>query len=311
MKSRSYWKILLVSLMMLSLLAGCSAKLDAAYDAPEADYQNKVEMEAPQENYDSLKDSYYEDASTTTTGNQTQMYQKLIRRMEIRAETEDFDALLAGVENRVKEMGGYIQSKEIYRGSAYANRVRRSGNLTLRVPADKADLFVEKIGEVSNITSSSENTDDVTLKYVATESRMTALKTEEKRLLELLSKAADMKDLLLIEERLTAVRTELEEVTSQLRVYDNLVDYATVRLYIEEVVEYTTPTEEKTLWQRIGSGLSQNIKDLGEFLGNFLVFVITSLPYLLLIAAVVAVIVIAVKSSNKRRKKKAQEPPQQ
>ena len=144
--------------------------------------------------------------------------------------------------------------------------------------------------------------DDVTLQYVATESRITALTTEQTRLLELLAKAENMNDLLLIEARLTEVRTELEEYTSQLRLFDNLVDYATIRLRISEVKEYT-PTQEKTFWQRIGSGFMDNLKDLGTGLSNFVVFLITSLPYLVLIAAILLLILLAVKSGLKNRKK--------
>jgi hypothetical protein len=77
--------------------------------------------------------------------------------------------------------------------------------------------------------------------------------------LELLAKAEDMKDLLMIEERLTNVRAELEEVTSQLRVFDNKVDYGTVQLNITEVQVYTV-VEDETIWQRIGTGLKENWK---------------------------------------------------
>ena len=125
-------------------------------------------------------------------------------------ETEDLDALLANVDARINELSGYVEQKEIYRGSLYANRVYRRAYLTIRIPAEQTDFFVEKVGEFSNITSSTEDVEDVTLQYVATESRITALKTEESRLLELLAQAKNMDELLLIESRLTDVRTELE-----------------------------------------------------------------------------------------------------
>ena len=62
-----------------------------------------------------------------------------------------------------------------------------------------------------------------------------ALETEQTRLLELLSKADNMTEILQIEERLTKVRTELEQVTSQLRLYDNQVSYGTIYLTLREV----------------------------------------------------------------------------
>lgn len=292
MKTKRFVAFVLTFLLIAGLFVGCAAKSDMAGDmaAPES-YRE----------YGNVLTDSQESPSTTTAG--TSSYQKKIRTLEMYAETEDMDTLLANVENRVNELGGYVEQKEVYRGSAYADRVYRNAHLTLRVPAEQADLFVEKVSEVSNITSTTEDVDDVTLQYVATESRITALTTEETRLLELLAKAENMEDLLLIEARLTEVRTELEEVTSQLRLYDNLVNYATIRLHISEVKEYT-PTQEKTFWQRIGTGFMDNLKDLGTGLANFVVFLIAGSPYLVLIAAILFLILLAVKAAWKRMKKK-------
>ena len=293
MKNRSLFPLILAILLIAALFAGCGSK----------SYGNGVSkdevMESPSEGY---KDELIGITDSVNTGSaSTPSYQKKIRKLEMNAETENIDTLLANVEARVNELGGYVEQKEVYRGSIYASRVYRHANLTLRIPAEQTDYFVEKIGEFSNITSTTEDVDDVTLQYVATESRITALKTEQTRLLELLAQAKNMDELLLIESRLTDVRTELEEYTSKLRLYDNLVNYATIRLHISEVTEYT-PTQEKTFWQRIGSGFMENLKDLGTGLADFLVFLITSLPYLVLIAAIVTVLLLAVKTARKKKK---------
>lgn len=276
----------LALLLAIALLAGCAKSAENRYESPSAG-----------DKFDSLVGE-----ESAGSGNSAVTQQKKIRKMQLQAETEDMDALLKHVEERLSTLGGYVEQKEVYRGSAYAKNVFRNATLTLRVPAEKADKLVEDVGEVSNITSSSEQVDDVTLQYVATASRITALETEQTRLLELLAKAKDMNDLLLIESRLTEVRAELEQVKSQLKVYDNLVDYATVKLSVREVREYTS-TEEKTVWQRIGSGLAENFKDVGKGLENFLVFMITAIPYFLIIAVVVTVIVLACKAGKKRKKK--------
>ena len=114
-----------------------------------------------------------------------------------------------------------------------------------------------------------------------------------------------MSDLLEIEARLTDVRYELERVTSQLRVYDNLVDYATIYLGIDEVKEYT-PVEEETLWQRISGGFVRSLKGLGETLLDVAVWLIVNLPYLAVLAAVAwAVIAIIRRLRRKNPVKKA------
>ena len=77
--------------------------------------------------------------------------------------------------------------------------------------------------------------------------------------MELLAQAGTMEDLLQIEKRLTEVRTELEKVTSQLRLYDNLVGFGTVHLSLRQVTEFTDTTVEPTIWQRIGSGFVSSL----------------------------------------------------
>lgn len=298
MKNRRLFAPLLAFLLIAALFAGCASKAnDSAIEAI-----TKPGSQNYNSSYSDLLDVKEDASLSTSTSGETSSYQKKIRNLEMNVETEDMDTLLSNVENRVNELGGYVEQKEVYRGSAYAERVYRNAYLTLRIPAEQADFFVEKVGEVSNITSTTEDVDDVTLQYVATESRITALTTEETRLLELLAKAENMEDLLLIESRLTDVRTELEEYTSQLRLFDNLVNFATIRLRVSEVKEYT-PTQEKTFWQRIGSGFMDNLKDLGTGLSNFVVFLITSLPYLVLIAVILLLILLAAKAGLKKKRK--------
>ena len=155
--------------------------------------------------------------------------------------------------------------------------------------------------------SNRETADDITLSYVATESRMKALETEEARLLELLAEAKDMADLLQIENRLTQVRTELEQVKSQLRVMDNKVDYGTLYLTVREVKEYTVVEEPETVWERIGTGFMESLQSLGDFFVELFVFVIVALPYLVLIGALVTAAILLLRWGKKKKAGKTEE----
>ena len=55
------------------------------------------------------------------------------------------------------------------------------------------------VSEIGNVTQKNESVEDVTLQYVDVESRKKALETEQERLMELLSSAENMEDLLAIE----------------------------------------------------------------------------------------------------------------
>ena len=126
---------------------------------------------------------------------------------------------------------------------------------------------------------------------------------EEARLLELLSQAETMTDLLEIEARLSEVRSELENYASQKRLYDNQIDYATIYIAIEEVQEYT-PTEEPSLWERIRDGFKDNLEGVGEGLLDVLVWFIVSIPTLVVLAVVVLILVLIVRRIRRRRKAK-------
>lgn len=309
MKLRKLTALLLVLAMTALLMTGCgaSSKHTTEMAMPEA----AAPMEAPM--MDEMKgNSIYANSATGSVSDQVQTGQKLIRKVNIDAETEDLETLLGSLTTQISALNGYIEKQELYNGSAYASYRHRSANLTIRIPADNLDSFIGQVKDVSNVVSYNESQDDVTLTYVSTESRIKALETEQERLLELLSKAENMSDLLEIEARLTDVRYELENVTSQLLVLANKVDYATVYLYISQVKVYTE-VEEQTVWQRIGTGFKQNLVDIGEDAEDFFVWFVTYSPQLVLWAAIIAVAVVLLRRRSQKRKaewNKRMTPPQ-
>ncbi|MBQ8622059.1 MAG: DUF4349 domain-containing protein [Oscillospiraceae bacterium] len=292
--------VLLALVLAAACLMGCSARsfsnggaaMDSMVTAPG--YMEKEE-------------AIYSESGTAGTGTSAQLPdQKLIKTVTIRAETEDLDGLLNFLNQRIADLGGYIEYQDTYYGSNYSYYGNRSTTLTIRIPAENLNQFVEQVDGSSNVISKLETQDDVTLKYVDTQSRMEALQAEHDRLLELMEQAENMTDLLEIEARLTEVRYQLESITSQLRTLENLVSYATVELTVSEV-EVLTPVEEPTVWQRIGTGFSENLKEIGEWFQDLFVWIVTYSPQLVIIAAIVVVIVWLCKRSAKKRK--AKKPP--
>lgn len=283
--------ILLAMVLVIGLFAGCGADSvsGGAYDAGNGDALYGEGYETPAEG-----------------GAVADTEQKLIKKVSMDVETEELDALLSSLDNKIAALGGYIESRNVYNGGAYSSGSRYA-TMTVRIPAGELDRFVEQVEEASNIVSSKQTVDNVTLTYVATESRMKALQAEEERLLELMEQAATMSDLLEVESRLTEVRTELESVTSSLRVLENQVSYATVTLSIDEVLQFTT-AEKKNPFQRMGEGFVESLKDLGNGIVEFAVFVVAKLPYLVLIGAIAALAVILARRKPKKQRKNSQPP---
>ena len=232
---------------------------------------------------------------------------KWIITIDMNVETENLDTLMADLDQKINSLGGYVENQSTHNGSNYAARRYRSANLTIRIPEKKLDTFTEDISGMANVVSQNLRREDITLKYVATSSRVTALETEETRLLELLAQAETMADLLEIEARLTDVRYELENYASQLRLLDNQIDYATIYLYIDEVQKYT-PMEEPTFLERIKTTFTDALEGLGDGIVNITVFLIGNSPYLLVLGILLFILIkvakkpVAIRLFKKKKK---------
>ena len=237
---------------------------------------------------------------------------KLIKNVYMELETKEFDKVTAAISNRVAQLGGYIENSSISNPNSYDQYVgRRNMNITARIPCDRLDGFVQQVETEGNVTYKDENVTDITLQYTDTESRKKSLLTEQDRLNELMKKAETVEDIIAIESRLSEVRYQLESIESQLRTYDNQVDYSTVSININEVVDYT-PVKETSVWERISEGFKASLLSVGNFFENLFVGILAFSPILLLIAVFIVIIVLVIKKIVRKKKtSKQKEQPQQ
>ena len=319
-RNRMLWGCLLV---VGCLVSGCGG---GAYSpsANSSDSTGSYEAYSDYSDYDYDYDEYdYEgDESAESFGEQAEEVQesaestnrKLIRTVDLSVETEHFDEILVKVENRVAEVGGYVESSDIYQGSVY-ERDDRSAHYTLRVPEKKLDEFIKTVEQGMNVTNKQISVEDITLSYVDLESHRKALETQEARLLELLEQAENLEDMLTIESELTEVRYRIESMESQLRTYDNKVNYSTVYLSIREV-EQLIEVPDESAWSQITTGFVNRVNQIARGIRAFIIWFAIHIPDLILWAVFITILVFVIKKLQKySQKKKAnrpqRKPPQQ
>lgn len=231
---------------------------------------------------------------------------KLIRTVHIESETTEFDTLLSQVTKKVEMLGGYVEKSEIY-GKRITDKdfaSAKSAQLTVRIPGDRLGQLITEVEDSSNVVMKSEDTSDVTLQYADVESRKKSLEIEQERVWALLEKADNLDMILSLESRLTEIRYNLENMESQLRLYDNQVSYSTVHLSIREVVELSQEQPpSKTSVDRMKRGFKDNLKNVGNGVTNLLVAFVANLPYIILLT-VTALIVASIAKVTHRRKNK-------
>lgn len=232
---------------------------------------------------------------------------KLIKNVRLEVETQEYEALMPALESQIQHLGGYIDDMETYNGSRYSDsEMVRYANLTVRIPQSELNEFLGSVSELCNVVKRNDSVNDVTMTYVDTASRRDALRTEHTRLLELMEQAESLEEILIIEDRLTSVRYQLESLESQLRTMDNQVDYSTVRIRVSEVKELTPVLEEEeTLGQRMHSELRDTWEEIKEGLADFLVSFVANLPYIVMWVLILGVaLLITLRVIKRKRKKK-------
>ena len=228
---------------------------------------------------------------------------KLIKRVDMSVETKEFDQFMEELEMRIPEFGGYVENMDINNGSAYSSyRSSKDASITIRIPQEQLQAFVDVVGERANVTKHSENIQDVTLEYVDLESHKKVLLTEQESLLKILETATNLEDIIILEERLTRVRYQIESMEAQLRTFDNKVNYSTVQLRVSEVKELT-PVEERTIFQQMGDKF---IESLGEICNGFIeliIWFVGSIPYFAVLILFILILIGFIKLLNKSSQK--------
>lgn len=290
---------MLAAVLCFAGCGGSSSDTAATEAAAESGYYDSGDIYEQEYKMEEAAEGAAEGSDTYVTSNR-----KLIKNVYMDVETEEFDKLVPRIENKVEALGGYIENMNLYNGSSAYEDYNRSADMTIRIPKDRLDEFVSEVAEISNVVSKNESVEDITLQYVDLESHKKALETEQERLLALLEQAETMEDIIAIEERLSQVRYELESMESQLRTYDNLVDFSTVNISISEV-ERLTPVEEISDMQRMTQGFVRSVGNLLQGIKNFFIGLVICLPYLLFLALIIFAIVRLVRMLIKRNEKKA------
>lgn len=294
MKNKLFRLVLVVLLLLPALcLASCSKSFESAGDSVS---NGAVESVKPEIGMDS-------DSTVSTTITPTD--RKIIKTYELNAETKEFDATVASLEALVTEHGGYIESNSITNRN-YNSKMARYASYKFRIPAENADAFVNSVGNTLNVTRNYSYVQDVSESYYSIEATMEELQIERDSLLTMMQSLDNQKDYnfwLTLQTRLSEVRQQIAQYQAQLNSYDSRIEYSTVSLYINEVVNYT-PAEGEAFGTRISTAFGEGWNDFCEFAEDFAVWFVGALPFLVLLVVVLIPVILIVRRARAKRKAK-------
>ena len=311
-KTRRIWALVTAMVLLAALsLSACGSKSYNTAAMAETMAAAAYVMDAEEgqtdaaflgENLNTLKAESGSGLSPSSDiGSPADTGRKLIRDVNMSVEARDFDGVLSQITDKVRELGGYVESSDVSGISvnSYGGSQQRYADIRARIPADRLDRFVETVESAGNVTSKQEQVTDVTLRYTDVQSRKKSMEIEQERLWALLEKAESLDAVVALEARLSEIRYELESYTSQLRLYDNQVDYSTVSINMREVKDLT-PTAPDSIGTRIQKGFNRSLNNLGEAGTDLIVWIASNSPILLVLAVIIAAVVLFVRGLSRR-----------
>ena len=295
MKNKTLRLVLVVLLLLPALLlASCSLN-----ESMKGDANYYPETESPEIGMDSDK------LISSDTSTNIPSERKIIKTYELNAETKEFDVTVAELSELVAQYGGYVESNSISNRN-YNSKTARYASYKFRIPAENAEAFVGSIGNTLNVTRSNSYVEDISESYYSIEATLEELQIERDSLLTMMESLDSQQDYnfwLTLQTRLSEIRQQIARYQAQLNKYDSRVEYSTVRLYINEVVNYT-PDEEESFGTRIGAAFGEGWTEFCEFVEDFIIWFASALPFLVLLVIVLVPVTLLTRKRRAKRKAK-------
>lgn len=180
--------------------------------------------------------------------------------------------------NTVSGLGGYVTDAKSAEGGDSP-----TGDLTLRVPASSFETLLTRVRALGKPTSVTTSGQDVTAQYVDLDARIHSLQATRDQFLQLLSKATQIGDILNVEQQLSGLQTQIEQLQGQQRLLDDRSSFGTLAVHLSEASPSLIPAPVGPLkgpsgwskaWSHAGRSFTHGIQSVISASGGVAIFLV-------------------------------------
>jgi hypothetical protein len=198
--------------------------------------------------------------------------ERVVRTADIRLRVRgDVAAAADRVAVLASSLGGFVTSSSTSSGGRSA-----SADLTLRVPAARFDDARARLGRLGRVEATELAGEDVGGQLVDLDARLRSLRAEETALDALLARAGDIGQILQVRDRLTGVRTQVEQLAGQQAALQDRAALATIHVSMRRVGAPAGSSED-------GSGFGHSVETAVDafvaVVGGMAIVLGASLPF--------------------------------
>lgn len=188
-------------------------------------------------------------------------------------ETHDVEGTVDRVRTMAENYGGYVA------GTTRSNVGNQTvADITIRVPQDKFRTAIKEIETYGKILDERTTSEDVTERYIDLKARLKNLQMVEQSLVELLSKATTVDEILKVQQELGSVRGDIDSLQGQINYLERNVEMSVIDVSLREPpIPFTPPGMN---W---GETFEIAIRGLFTVVSGLIILVVSVLPLLVII----------------------------
>jgi hypothetical protein len=207
----------------------------------------------------------------------------IVRTAEVTITTNEFDKARAGLEDILKRHNGYLGQLNVNAPMGAA----RTLNATLRIPADQRDTAIAEIKKLGRVEAESQTGEEVTAQYVDLEARLTNARNTEQRLTDILrQRTGKLADVLSVEEAISRVRGEIEQMEAEKKNLSKRVEFLTLEVKVSEDYRAELHMAPDSVLGRCRNAAIAGYKFMAEGVVSVVLFLLSYGPSLVIWAAV-------------------------
>ena len=156
---------------------------------------------------------------------------KVIRTGSLDLEVREgaFQSTVDRITARTVGLGGYVSE-----ATTSESGDSPSGSITVRVPGDSFDQLLSDLRKLGDVKAVSSKGTDVTAQFTDLEARERALVATRSRLSAVLAEADNVPDILAVQDRITAVQIEIEQVQGEQKLLEDQTELGTLAITLGE-----------------------------------------------------------------------------
>jgi len=178
--------------------------------------------------------------SDSLTGAQTG--HMIIKNAEIKLLVEKTDTAIDRSMQVVGDVGGYIISSKVWYQDANGEKYKYA-TISIGVPVDQFETAMRRLrGVALRVLDENASGQDVTSEYVDLQSQLGNLEATRDRIRSFLDNAQSVEESLRINQELTTIEAQIEQVKGRMNFLSNRSAYSTITINLEPDIPPVTPT---------------------------------------------------------------------